>query len=89
MAILMVTYDLKTPGRDYTPVHTYLKKYRYCKGLESVWLLDTTVSTATVRDELKSLVDSNDVIFVARLQRDWASLRYSCADWLKESTRAW
>lgn len=32
MAIILVTYDLKQPGRNYTPVHDYLKTFNYCKG---------------------------------------------------------
>jgi hypothetical protein len=89
MAVLLVTYDLKQPGRDYQPVYDYLKKFTYCKGLESVWLLDTTTSTSTVRDGLRSLTDSNDVVLVVRLTQDWASYNYYCADWLNNSSRNW
>jgi len=32
MAILLVTYDLKNPGRNYEPLHSLLKQYNYCKG---------------------------------------------------------
>lgn len=72
MAVVLVTYDLKQPGRDYAPVHAYLKTFPdWCKGLESVWLLETTTSTSIIRDKLKALVDSNDKVFVVRLQQDW------------------
>lgn len=90
MAILLVTYDLKQPGRDYAPVHEYLKTFTYCKGLESVWLLDTTTSVSVVRDGLKARTDSNDKIFVTRLSpHDWASYNYYCSDWLNKSERGW
>lgn len=89
MAIILVTYDLRHPGRNYGPVHEYLKRYTYCKGMESVWLLDTTVSTERIRDDLRALVDSNDRLFVVRLQRRWNSLNYGCADWLNETARNW
>lgn len=89
MAIVMVTYDLKAPGRNYQPVHDYLKTFTWCKGLESVWLLDTTTPTEIIRDKLRSLVDQNDVLFVTRLQRDWASLNYYCGDWLNKPERSW
>jgi hypothetical protein len=89
MAILLVTYDLKKPGRNYEPVWNYLKKFTYCKGLESVWLLDTTLSTQQVRDGLQGLVDGNDRLFVVRLQRDWHSYNMPCADWLNDSHRNW
>lgn len=90
MAILLVTYDLKAPGRNYDPVHTYLKKFTYCKGLESVWLLDTKLTAAQVRDALKPLVDGNDKVFVTKLAANsWASISYGCGGWLNEDARDW
>jgi len=89
MAIILVTYDLKQPGRNYTPVHNYLRQFTYCKGLESVYLLDTAVSTATIRDSLRSVIDENDVVFVVRITQDWASWGYSCGEWLNSPQRNW
>ncbi|HBY7276767.1 TPA: hypothetical protein MI614_11670 [Klebsiella pneumoniae] len=89
MAIYCVTYDLKAPGRNYDDVFTYLKQFDYCKHLESFWLIDTTLSAAQLRDGFKAKVDGNDVLFVARLQKSWASLNYSCSTWLKDSRRNW
>lgn len=90
MAILLVTYDLKSPGRNYEPVWAYLRSFTHCKGLESVWVLDTPLSVAQVRDGLIPLVDTNDRTFVVRIANyDWASLRYPCADWLNDPTRNW
>lgn len=89
MAVLLVTYDLKKPGRDYKPVHDYLRQFTHCKRMESVWLLDTRTSCSTIRDGLQERVDSNDVIFIVRLRRDWASLNYGCAKWLKDEARSW
>lgn len=89
MAIYLVTYDLKQPGRNYAPVFDYLKRFTHCKGMESVWLLDTTTGSAQIRDALKALVDSNDKVFVTRLQQDWGSYNYSCGDWLNDTKRSW
>jgi hypothetical protein len=89
MAIILVTYDLKSPHRNYQPVHDYLKRFTYCKGMESVWLLDTTTPVGTIRDSLQAVVDSNDVVFVTRLMREWGSFNYVCADWLNASVRNW
>lgn len=87
MSVVLVTYDLKKPGQSYEPVHQYLKTYSYCKGLESVWLLDTLKSPATIRDELKTLVDKNDTVFAVRIAREWASYNYICGDWLNKPER--
>lgn len=89
MAVVLVTYDLRQPGRNYQPVHDYLKRFTYCKYMESVWLLDTTAATAAIRDELIKLVDSNDKLFIVRLSGDWGSYNYGCADWLNQAGRNW
>ncbi|EMB9233992.1 hypothetical protein U9608_001491 [Vibrio alginolyticus] len=89
MAIYCVTYDLKTPGKNYESVHNYLEKFNHCKKLESFWLIDTTKNAADIRDDLDKLVDGNDIIFVAELQKHWASTRYPCATWLKDESRNW
>ncbi|XJM65928.1 hypothetical protein ACOI4H_11860 [Escherichia coli] len=82
MAIYCITYDLKAPGRNYDEVFDYLKQFTYCKYLESFWLVDTTLTATQLRDGLQARVDSNDILFVARLQGEWASRYYPCGDWL-------
>lgn len=90
MAILLVTYDLRQPGKNYQPLYDWLKKFAYCKGMDSVWLLDTHWTPAQVRDELQNIVDNNDRVFVTRLHSNtWASLNYSCGDWLNNPARSW
>lgn len=89
MAVYCVTYDLNSPGQKYAAVDKYLKQFAYCKGLESFWLIDTNLSAATIRDQLKSIVDANDTIFVCRIQQNWASWNYQCADWLNNPSRTW
>lgn len=91
MAILLVTYDLRAPGRNYDPVHTYLKQFTYCKGMESLWLIETSLSAPQVRDALMTVIDKNDRVFVLQLfkNNDWGSYGYGCADWLNSSDRKW
>lgn len=89
MAVVLVTYDLKAPGRNYQPVWDYLRTFTYCKDLESVWLLDTARSTASIRDELAKRVDPNDKVLVIRVQRDWAARQFGCGDWLNAPGRNW
>jgi hypothetical protein len=91
MAIILASYDLKNPGRNYQPVYDYMKRHTNCKVLLSVYLLDTDKSARTIRDELTGLIDSTDALFVVRLQRDWAGLRMlpGAADWLNDPARTW
>lgn len=89
MAVYAVTYDLKKPGKDYAPVHEYLKKFTYCKDLESFWLLDSTLTAEQIRDGLKAVVDANDKVFVGRLSGSWGSLNFGCGNWLNDAGRRW
>lgn len=90
MAILLVPYDLRKPGRSYQPVYDYLEgTFTYCKGMASVWLLDTARRPADMRDALKRLVDANDRVFVACLNGARAAFHYPCGNWLNEPTRSW
>ena len=84
MAVYCVTYDLKSPGQNYDAIDEYLEQFDHCKELESFWLIQSDKKASEIRDELSSLADSNDIIFVARLYKEWGSYRYHCSDWLKK-----
>lgn len=87
MATLLVTYDLRAPGRDYSALYDFLRGFNHCHGMESVWLLDTPRAAITVRDELLRLIDANDKAFVVRITNNWGSFNYPCADWLNRPER--
>jgi hypothetical protein len=89
MSVLLVTYDLRAPGRNYAPVWAYLGGFTHCKGMESVYLLDTNVTPETIRDALRGMVDSNDRVFVVEITRRWNSWNYTCGEWLNDSARNW
>lgn len=89
MAVYLVTYDLRRPGKDYSAVHAFLKQFTYCKDLESVWLLDTQWTAQQIRDGLNQRIDNNDKTFVVRLMQDWAAYNYGCSDWLNSGNRSW
>jgi len=94
MAVLFVTYELNRPGRDYNPIWDYLKKHAYCRGTEkkrltSSWLLDTTKTAKQVRDEMRPLIDENDVLFVVKITKQWAANNYYCGTWLNDDSRNW
>jgi hypothetical protein len=90
MSVLLISYDLRQPGRDYEPLHKWLRTFTHCQGLESVWLLDTGWTTVQVRDELRKLTDDNDRVFVCQLApRAWASSNYTCGEWLSAPARTW
>ncbi len=90
--ILMVTYDLHNPGRDYDKVHAKLKTaddWAHPQG--SVWLLDTLQDSAWWRDQIMNAGDPNDEILVARLSGStaWNNMDTDVVSWLKSASRRW
>jgi hypothetical protein len=90
MNILLISYDLGVPetSQDYEAVIDYIKSHNWAKPLKSLWLIKTNKTTSTVRDELKSITDANDKIFVVNITGDaWATARISSdvTQWMKNN----
>lgn len=65
MKSMIVTYDLRSPGRNYNSLYEKLKKYPgWAKITESTWLLKTNTSCVDVCNELGAVIDTNDRLFV-------------------------
>ena len=86
MSLLLISYDLRAPGRNYDDVYKQLKSYdNWWKNLESVWIVVTSKSPSQVRDDLKVLVDSNDKILVVDISDQssaWRGFSDSGSKWL-------
>jgi hypothetical protein len=82
--IVLITYDLKKPGKDYTHLYSALKSLypNWWHYLESVWLLETNMSPEQVFSYLKPHIDSNDLIFVTAIKNDYSG-------WLPEEAWSW
>lgn len=86
MSVQIISYDLRVPGQDYTGLFDAIKAlgpWWHC--LESVWLVNTPLAGAQVCDALRGHVDANDLLMVAALSGNWATLGLSgkCTDWLR------
>ncbi|MER9695094.1 CRISPR-associated endonuclease Cas2 [Mesorhizobium sp. M0179] len=65
----IVCYDLHKQGQNYTDLIAKLKGYGthwHVQG--SVWVIVTGQSAVQIRDNLKTVLDANDKLIVARLQ---------------------
>ncbi len=63
--ILLVSYDLKVPGRDYTKLYETLKSASsWWHYLESTWLLSTNDPIETWSDKIHAAIDANDIFFI-------------------------
>jgi hypothetical protein len=88
--IYLVAYDLKTPHdtkENYELIIGAIKsEFRaWCHIEQSVWLVDTDLTSVAVRDNLKGHLHALDVLFVAPLRGGWASWNFGEErnDWLK------
>lgn len=88
MRTFLISYDLLTPGRDYSTLYEHLKSYpAWCRPVRSVWLLKTKdfIAPKEVRDSIAKYVDSNDKIFVINVTdrgAAWKNLDNQVTDWL-------
>ncbi|GIN39023.1 CRISPR-associated protein Cas2 [Heyndrickxia oleronia] len=88
MSSYLISYDLIGPNRDYNAVIDKIKSYgTWACPLESVWIIKTDDSAVTVRDNIASVMDSNDKLIVTKLSGEaaWRNLSTGVSKWLKEN----
>ncbi|MCX6763217.1 MAG: CRISPR-associated protein Cas2 [Candidatus Moranbacteria bacterium] len=89
MKTLLVSYDLKSPGKDYSKLWEHLRSYSgYAKPLESFWLIKTELSAEDARDTISGYIDSNDRIVVINVTGDeaaWKNLSTEASNWIKQN----
>ena len=65
---LIVTYDLCGRNKNYDGLLDRLENFpTHLKIIKSSWVSRTIYSCAKVRDELQKQIDSDDMLFVAKL----------------------
>ena len=87
--ILIVTYDLRNPGKDYDKVAKILTSAGSSRRIQgSVWLLDTQFEPSVWSERLEKVGDSNDTFFVAKLAYDcsWLNMSTEHVQWLRTRT---
>lgn len=89
--VLLITYDLHEPDRDYEDVIATIKGFgSWAHPEESVWLVDTTLSPAQCRSAL--VEETTDAtIFVVPVAQQWAAYDspQRIVDWLNDGQRRW
>ena len=86
MSSYIISYDLDNPGQNYEKLIDAIKNYgTYAKITESCWCVVSTDESKVIRNNLKSMIDSNDKLFVAQLtgQGAWHGLSSKKTDWLQ------
>lgn len=88
MSSFLISYDLIS-DKDYSKLYESIRNYgSFAHVLESVWIIKSSASSSEIRDNLKSYLDSDDKLFVARLTGEsaWKNLSKEVSDWIKDNT---
>lgn len=82
--ILLITYDLKAPGRNYEELHETIKSAgTWWHHLESTWLIETNLTPEQWYNNLAKHLDINDLIFIIEVKRNYYGyLPQKAWDWL-------
>jgi len=82
--ILLVTYDLVNPGKDYSLLYEALKEApAWWHYLESTWLIKTNLSPQQWFNKLKPFIDDNDRIFIMEITKNYQGwLPRKAWDWI-------
>ena len=82
--IILVTYDLKTSGKNYTPFYDALRTQgQWWHYLASTWLIDTTKTPKQVYAELGPHLTTLDSILVTEITRSYYGyLPKEAWDWI-------
>lgn len=67
----LVSYDLLTPGKDYSKLYSGLAQLGAKRAMLSTWALRSTLTSRQIYDFLRSLMDENDRLLVNELTTDW------------------
>lgn len=72
MAVLLFTYDLHKPKKDYEKLYELIKSNGYAKLSESSYAIITEDSASEYYDKVKPLVDSDDRFYIIPLGKPYA-----------------
>lgn len=88
MRVLIVTYDLVNPGRNYEKLLQRIKGYSgWCRLGGSSYLIASGELPEQVRDHLKVALDANDKLFVGvcPVPSAWYGLPEDVSKWILEN----
>lgn len=88
MSSFLISYDLIS-DKDYSKLYEAIRNYgSFAHVLESVWIIKSSNSSKDIRDNLRSYIDNNDKLFVAKLNGEsaWLNLSKEVSDWIHQNT---
>jgi hypothetical protein len=88
--VLIISYDLKNPGRNYESLIKLIKAYPSWARLGgSAYLIYTSNTPVEVRDNLMRVLDNNDKLFVgtAPAPSAWTGMPDEVSNWLQSNQK--
>ena len=88
--ILLVSYDLEVPGRDYVKLYEVLKSADgWWHHLKSTWIISTTDSVNTWTEKIRAVMDENDRFIIVditeKTNNGW--LPKNAWEWINEHNK--
>ncbi len=84
----LVSYDLNKPGKNYGDLYDAIKAAstgKWCKPLESVYIIESSLSALSIYNKLAPCLDSNDRILVIEVKgQSYWYLDKEVSDYLQE-----
>lgn len=89
---LIVTYDLRNPGRNYETLLKRIKAYANWArlgGSSYIIMVENVTSASQHRDFLLEVLDANDKLYVSGLGKDaaWYGLGDEVSNWIKNNQK--
>ena len=84
--VLIVSYDLGSPGQNYERILQLIKAYdSWAKLGGSAYLIRTEASPVQVRDNLKTALDVNDKLYVGAASEPaaWTGMPEDVSKWIQ------
>lgn len=71
MQLILITYDLKTPGKDYSSLYNHIKSFgKWWHYLDSTWIVKTEKNVDDITSSTRLMLDSNDYLLVIDITND-------------------
>lgn len=89
MSVYAISYDLNTPGQQYSDLHDAIKSLgTWWHFLDSTWLLSTSLRAEGVANRLRQVIDQNDHLLVIKVTAESAGwLPQKAWDWISQHVK--
>lgn len=88
MPVQLISYALKKRGRNYDDLFEAITKLgKWWNCLDSVWMVNTSLTCSQIQEQLHRFVDEEDELVVLGLNGNWATCGFpdECRDWLRDN----